>query len=230
MKVEDETVELVNVFARKPKQLDKPTRRDLLEIRPTGRARFVSFVRQFALSPPTEPVAKRSRKKLRTFTVRTTISKEQSKVKKATRLLTCAYSHVIQSGAPFVQTCPYPLGIATETGSIRQRPKSSVREAFAKDPVMAALFTNSCPLLTSADNCSLDIIFDFMRFIHQPPPPDILSVEQFAHHLWEKVVMGIGFRRGADRVTVVVDKPQYLPPPRALLHNADSTREAGPVM
>ena len=86
-----DAVELHNVFAHCPKSLDKPTRSDLLDIRNAGRRRLVSYVRQYALCPPTEVPEKRSRQKLRTFTTRTLISREKAKCKK---LLVCWKMHM----------------------------------------------------------------------------------------------------------------------------------------
>ena len=56
-----DAVELHNRFAHCPKSLDKPTRSDLLDIRNTVRRRLVSYVKQYALCPPTDVPGKRSR-------------------------------------------------------------------------------------------------------------------------------------------------------------------------
>ena len=111
------------MFAHCPKSLDKSTRSDLLDIRNAGRRRLVSYVKQYALCPPTEVPRKRSRQQLRNFTIRTSISREKAKVQKATRLLENAYAHVICSGVALAQTCPIPFAIAMSKGEIRQRTK-----------------------------------------------------------------------------------------------------------
>ena len=118
------------------------------------------------------------------------------------------------------QTCQFPLAIATDTGEIRQRPKSSIREAFFSDPKLASLFSTSCPVIGRERDGNFDFIIDFLRTLHQPPPPHVENLEDFAKYIWDYAVVTLGFSRGAARVTMVIDKPQYLPPPRALLHTS----------
>ena len=67
---------------------------------------------------------------------------------------------------------------------------------------------------------NFDFIIDFLRILHQPPPPHVENLEDFAKYIWDYAVVTLGFSRGAARVTIVIDKPQYLPPPRALLHTS----------
>ena len=213
-----DAVELHNVFAHCPNSLDKPTRSDLLDIRNAGRRRLVSYVRQYALCPPTEVPGKRSKQRLRTFTTRTSISREKAKVQKATRLLENAYAHVICSGVALAQTCPLPLAIATGKGEIRQRPKSSIRLAFVRDPVLAPIFATTCSFLT-ANQTEFDFVIDFLQVLHQPPPCQGVSLLEFCQYMWRQIVVKMGFLRGAGRVTNVIDKPEFLPSPRQLLHS-----------
>lgn len=215
-----ETAVLRNVFSAKPQELDRASRNDLLSISSVGKERMMSYVCQYALVPPTETPQKRTRKKLRTFTVKTTVNKERVKVKQATRLLTCAYANIQRSGCPVVQTCPYPLALSTESGDIRQRPKSSIRDAFLKDSALSNLFVTSCPLFTLGESNQLDVILDFMRVVHLPPPPHVSNWLAFLAYLWERSIIQLGFSRGATRVAVVIDKPKFLPPPRQLLHKS----------
>lgn len=60
-------------------------------------------------------------------------------------------------------------------------------------------------------------MIDFMRLIHELPPPDVYTLGKFLECLWQKNLLHLGFARGATQVTVVIDKPQFLPLPRALL-------------
>ena len=179
---------------------------------------LVSYVRQYALCPPTEVPGKCSRQKLRTFTTLTSISREKAKVQKATRLLENAHAHVIRSGVALAQTCPLPLAIAMGKGEIRQRPKSSIRLAFVRDPVLAPIFATTCSLLT-ANQTAFDFVIDFLWVLHQLPPSQGVSLLEFCQYMWHQIVVKMGFLRGAGRITIVIDKPKFLPPPRQLLHS-----------
>ena len=138
------------MFAHCPKSLDKPTRSDLLDIRNVGRRRLVFYARQYALCPPTEVPGKR-RQKFRTFTTRTSISREKAKVQKATRLLENAYAHLICSGIALAQTCPLPLAIATGKGEIRQRPQKFNQTSVCQGSCFG---TNLCYYMLSFDSQS----------------------------------------------------------------------------
>ena len=206
-----DAVELHNVFAHCPKSLDKPTRSDLLDIRNAGRRRLVSYVRQYALCPPTEVPGKCSRQKLRTFTTRTWISREKAKVQKATRLLENAYAHVIRSGVALAQTCPLPLAIAMGKGKIRQRPKSSIRLAFVRDPVLAPIFATTCSLLT-ANKTAFDFVIDFLRVLHQPPPSQGVSLLEFCQYMWHQIVVKMGFCEGLVGLLLSLTKQNFCLP------------------
>ena len=116
-------------------------------------------------------------------------------MQKATRLLENAYAHVICSGVALAQTCPLPLSIATGKGEIRQRPKSSIRLAFVRDPVLAPIFATTCSLLT-ANQTAFDFVIDFLRVLHQPPPSQGVSLLKFCQYMWRQIVVKMGFCEG----------------------------------
>ena len=63
-----------------------------------------------------------------------------------------------------------------------------------------------------------------VNFLFQQPPPDVLTYNSLAEHLWNKIVMNLGAQRGAKVLRVTVDKPKYLPMPWQLLHASRSSR------
>ena len=54
-----------------------------------------------------------------------------------------------------------------------------------------------------------EIIVDFLFELHQPPPPDILTYDALAEYLWNKIVINLGVRRGANVLRIIADKPKY---------------------
>lgn len=87
-----------------------------------------------------------------------------------------------------------------------------------KDNHLSKFFSTSCSCFGSNGEHDLDIVLDFLRILHQPPPSDVGDLQSFSVYLWEYAVNRLGFSRGASRVSVVIDKPQFLPPPRAIVH------------
>ena len=65
-------------------------------------------------------------------------------------------------------------------------------------------------------NC--EVIIDFLKYIHEPTPPDLMTYQDLTDYLWTNNIMKLGFNRGASSVTVIVDKKDYLPPVRNIVH------------
>ena len=66
------------------------------------------------------------------------------------------------------------------------------------------------------------MLVDFLFFLHQPPPPDICTLAAFSDYLWDRIVLKLGIGRGAKVIRIIVDKSQYLPQPRTILHTTRS--------
>ena len=43
-------------------------------------------------------------------------------------------------------------------------------------------------------------------------------------YLWEKIIHKLGVCRGANLIRIIVVKPKYLPEPRELLHDTQSSK------
>ena len=106
---------------------------------------------------------------------------------------------------------------------MRKGDKSKFRDVLLDLFPSSKLFVTECPTLSTTD-ANHELIVDFLFLLHQPPPPDIQTFSSFAHYMWEKIVIKLGIKRGANVIRVVVDKPRYLPKPRDLLHVSRSTR------
>lgn len=111
-----------------------------------------------------------------------------------------------------VQTSPYPMAMATMSGSARVGSKSTIRTTLKKQPLFNACFTNSLP--TSYD--SLCLITDFMCYIHMPPPSTTVAYSEYFNYLW--TISTNHFGGNTTSTVFVFDKLEYLPSPRTLAH------------
>ena len=132
----------------------------------------------------------------------------------------------LQANGITSQSSPYPLAIAQMDGTIRQCRKSLFRDALLSHDEFKQAFIHTCPLYTQPSN-DLCVIIDFLYFIHIPPPVDVITYYQYANHLWECSVKKYGLKNGAKYIYIVVDKPAFLPPPRALVHRTRSEATQG---
>ena len=72
----------------------------------------------------------------------------------------------------------------------------------------------ACPTLVP--HKILSVILDFLYYIHRPPPPDISTFSEYFQYLWNAAVtrnLSI-----SKYLYIVIDKPDYLPPPRKIVH------------
>ena len=105
---------LCNIFTDNPPPLAATNREDLLQIQSKGSERMFSYIRQYALEPPTEIKQKRRRQKLKTFTTPNKTSKKlNSKLNQATLLLSKAYQSLLNPSSGHRQTFPLPLALCT---------------------------------------------------------------------------------------------------------------------
>ena len=137
-----------------------------------------------------------------------------TKLNQATLLLSSAYKSLLNPSKGYKQTFPLPLAICNPTGQMRTCNKSVFKEAIENAFPNSQTFTPSCPILQSPH----ELIVDFLYMLHQPPPPHITTFSSYAKYLWDRIVIKLGTQRGANVIRIIVDKPQYLPKPRDLLH------------
>ena len=214
---------LCNVLSDKPKKLDSVQIKDLLGILELGTCRLLSYVRQQILKK--EKPVKRKRQSIKTFTYKkSTQTQNKSLLKNVTTILKNSFKHLQAAGAPSVQTSPYPLALATINGEMRAAQKSKFRSAIAH--ISSDMFSSEIPSLVNPT-----IILDFLFYLHMPPPSCIRTYDQLSDHLWNQCVHQLLTQTLACSIYIVIDKPDFLPPPRALVHASRSkkTSHTGPT-
>ena len=217
---------LRNIFMDNSPALPPENIKDLLRIAEVGRERMFRYIRQYTLVPPTEIRQKRTRQrtrqKLKTFACKKETNKQlKTQLQQATTLLSSAYKTIVScgKGQRTIQTHPLPLALCKPDGTMRAGCKSDFKD------VMLELFPNSNTFTTTNTlTRDYEVIVDFLFQLHQPPPPDVLTYDSLAEYLWNKIVINLGVRRGANVLRIIVDKPRYLPKPRQLLHTSRSSK------
>ena len=213
---------LRNIFTDNPPTVPPENIKDLLRMAEAGRERMFSYIRQHKLVPPTEIRQKRTRQKLKTFACKKEANKQlKTQLQQATTLLSSAYKSTVscRKGQRTIQTHPLPLALCKPDGTMRAGCKSDFKD------VMLELFPNSNTFTTSNTlTHDYEVIVDFLFQLYQPPPPDVLTYDSLAEYLWNKIVINLGVRRGANVLRIIVDKPKYLPKPRELLHALRSSK------
>ena len=213
-----------NIFHPKPPVIDSITRHDLLTVCTKGRARMVTHIRQHVLDPPLERPKKQRRNKLKTFTKRNhTTRTTNTLVAQMTKLLQSAYKRLQNSGVYVENTLEYPLALCNEFGEMRDRHKSKIKDAMEVN--FEAMFIHSMPELPESRNS--EVIIDFLWFLHNPTPPDVTTYNDLASYYWSLIVLKVRFRYRCDMTTVVIDKTEYLPAVRQLIHKERKKRSGG---
>ena len=156
-------------------------------------------------------------RKMKTFSKRRTNTRTQkSKLNKVTLVLKRAYMQIKKSGKYFARTLEYPLALCNEFGDMRARHKSKFRCVLEAIPNFKNMFQANIPFAIAQQ--PTEVIIDFLRYLHAPPAPDLKTYKELSDYVWEKVIMTLGFGRGATHVTVVIDKEEFLPPLREIIH------------
>ena len=207
---------LQNIFKPKSPALDNETKHDLLNIHEEGHNRMFSYIRQHILHPPLETPKSKRYPKLRTFSIRKkTATAQKTQMTQVTLLLKRAYAQLQQTGKYIAKTVEYPLALCTEFGEMRDRHKSKFKDTIQKRKCFENIFQPQLPFTLSNDS---DVIIDFLKFLHEPTPPDLKTYSDLATYYWKSVIEKLGYHRGAQTVTIVIDKPEYLSPIRSIIH------------
>ncbi len=215
--------QLKNVFSQQPIVLDNDTKNDLLTVSSEGQSRMHTYIRQHILQPPAELPRRPQRRKMKTFSRRKTTSRTQNtKLGQVTLLLKRAYCQLQRAGQYLEKTMEYPLCFCDEFGEMRERHKSKFKDAFQKVNELCHTFLPSIPF--QIDEKRTEVIIDFLKYIHEPTPPDVRTYEDLGNYYWSQVVCRLGFKRDAAVVTIVLDKPDFLPHIRTKLHKERKTK------
>ena len=175
-----------------------------------------TYIRQHIITPPLEMPKKKLRRKMRTFSKRKTTQRaKKTQLGQVSLLLKGAYAQLQKNGQYLEQTIEYPLALCSEYGELRVRHKSAIKDVFQNTEGFEGMFFQSVPF-DMMHNC--EVIIDFLRYIHEPTPPDLMTYQDLTDYLWTNVILKLGFNRGASTVTVIVDKTDYLPPVRNIVY------------
>ena len=207
---------LRNIFVDEPKELDSMQRKDLLNIITIGTERLCTFIKQHILH--SEPKTKHKRQKIRTFTKTT---KTQIQAKSQLRSVTAIlknFRHLQAAGVSVAQTAPYPLALADINGNMRSSQKSLFRNTVVQLPTLEQMFVSQLPPLEHPT-----VLIDLL-YVHMPPPSHINTFEQYVSYLWSVCVQSFKTKLNPETIYIIIDKPNYLPPPRDIVHTSCSNR------
>ena len=206
---------LCNVLAPEPEELNAEQREDLLSVSKVGRSRMSTYIRQYVLYPPTEIRQKRRRSKLKTFSKpKSGIQTQKSQVSRLSKMAKSLAIRLKQSGHFYDRVLEFPLAICDEFGQMRSRTKSAFKQAILQIPQLLTMFSPTS-LVSFAGS---EVIIDALKFIHCPPEPSISTYSEYVQDLFHKMVQQLGSSRGANYITLVFDKPMFLPGIRQTVH------------
>ena len=168
------------------------------------------YIRQYVFNTPTTIRQKRSRQKLNPFSKgKATVNKQQSKVSRLTKMAKSLSKRLQQTGQFYDRVLEFPLAMCDEHGKMRARTKSAIKEALIAVPVIKNIFKTTIPFAMT--NQKTEVVIDGLKYVHIPPSPYTKTYGGFAQNLFTSLVMELGVNRGAETVTIVLDKPMFLP-------------------
>ena len=109
------------------------------------------------------------------------------------------------------------MAIADIQGNMRSSQKSKFLDTLTQCLHFDRAVTDVCPLLSHPPQ-DLCVIIDMLYYVHMPPPPNVTTFNEFFTHLWNQTVGKFVFQHRAAHVIIVLDKPDFLPPPRSIVH------------
>ncbi len=207
---------LLNIFSSKPAHIDDEQRHDLLNIDTIGHNRMRNHLLKVFLRP-TNKREKLSWKKCCTFSNKAPSNQSQkSKINQLSKVVQSTFTQLQKSGQYISRAVEFPLALCDEFGKLRSRNKSSFKLSLQRTSEFKEMFLDKNLQPTNFDKMTTEVILDFLKEIHKPPPPNITSFNLFANHLWSRI-FNLAFSV-ANTCTIVIDKTEFLPPIRQLLH------------
>ena len=163
-----------------------------------------AYIRQYVLEPPSEVRQKRRQSKLNTSSKPNSgVQTQKSRLAKKAKSLA---GRLKQSGHSYERILEFPLALCDEFGQMRSRNKSAFKPALLQIPQLLNLFSTTPPVLLTGS----EIIIDALKFIHCPLAPSISTSCEYVD-LYCTIVHEHGTVHGTKCITVVFDKPMYLP-------------------
>ena len=130
---------------------------------------------------------------------------------------------ILQANGITAQTSPYPLAIADIHGNMRSSPKSQFLASLSSCVKFDKVVSTTCTFLSSPPR-DLGVIIDLLYFIHMPPLPSVSTFCDYFQVLWQQTVGKYVFQHQASHIYIVIDKPDYLPPPRSIVYKSRSSK------
>ena len=176
---------------------------------------MINYCKDYILETKS-PKKRKKNSKLHTFTQRSDTTRDQNNKVKQLEEINRNALQALKARGITVQTSPYPLALATMNGCARTGSKSTFRTILKQQPQLGPCFMNTLP--HNFNNFCL--ITDFMCYIHMPPPNNISKYSEYFNYLWDACITGDqSINNNVTSVIFVFDKPEYLPPPRELVHD-----------
>ena len=214
---------LTNVLCTEQK-IDSSVAQDLLSISDVGSERVDKFVQEYIIPLSTGPRKRRKRlRKLATFTQKPSNTREgKRREQELTNIAKNAMS-ILQANGIAAQTSPYPLAIADIHGNMRSTPKSQFLACLSTCVQFDKVVSTTCNILSNPPR-DLGIIVDLLYFIHMPPPPSVTTFYDYFQLLWQQTVSKNVTHQQASYIYIIIDKPDFLPPPWSIVHTSRSRK------
>lgn len=183
------------------------------------------YIHQYILPLPTTGPKKRRKRsrKLATFTHKSSTKQENKSREKELNNIAKNAMEILQAHGITAQTSPYPLAISDIHGNARSSPKSQFLTTLTQCIKFDQAVSNTCPLILNPTQ-DLVVVIDLLYFLHMPPPPTVLTFSDYFDHLWRQTISRYSIRHNASHVYLVIDKPDFLPPPRSLVHQSRASK------
>ena len=201
-------------------EVDSNTVQDL-SISKVGTERMKVFVQEYILPLPTTGPRKRRKRlrKLATFTHKESTTREGKRREQELTNIAKNAMTILQTHGITAQTSPYPLAIADIHGHMRSTPKSQFLLSLSRCIQFDKVISDTCPILSTPSQ-DLSVIVDLLYFLHMPPPPSVITFNDYFHLLWQQTIGKYVLHHQAVYLYIVVDKPDFLPPPRSIVHKS----------
>lgn len=227
---QEEVHPLRNVLCPEKVSLDSKSTLDLLNIATIGRERMTNYVKEYILPQPTTARKRRKRsRKLATFTKKSSTASESKRREQELSNIATNAIQILQANGITAQTSPYPLAISDLDGNLRSSGKSKFFETLSHCLSFDQAVSKTCQFFSHpvSDLC---IVMDMLFFLHMPPPPTVVTFHDYFEHLWRQTVGKYALQKNAAHVYLVFDKPDFLPPPRAIVHKSRGKRAENSII
>ena len=134
----------------------------------------------------------------------------------------------INNGTSFIRfiirVVLWQVNLADIHGHMRSTPKSQFLPSLSRCIQFDKVVSNTCRILSTPPQ-DLSVIVDLLYFLHMPPPPPVITFNDYFHLLWQQTIGKYVLHHQAVYLYIVVDKPDFLPPPRSIVHKSRASTQ-----